>query len=93
MDAKEAKEAIKSLKQMKIQYFCELFEHRALTLAIEALEKQVPKEIEDKFLSYDEAEKQEFECGNCPTCGVVLSLDDGDHCFYCGQKIGWSRDK
>lgn len=50
MDDREAKEAIKTLRQMKIQYFCELYEHRALTLGAEALEKVETLEAENAKL-------------------------------------------
>lgn len=57
MDAKEATEAVKTLKQMQIQlllrrYYCEPFEHRALKLAIEALEKVPVLEAENARLGH-----------------------------------------
>lgn len=59
----------------------------ALTVAIEALEKQIPKKpIEDGY--YDEP------CV-CPNCGSnVINEADNDyqfnHCYHCGQALDWS---
>lgn len=59
-----------------------------LEMAIEALNKQIPKKPTD----IDE------ECGTfvCPSCeSMICSIDDIEihkHCLICGQKLDW-RDK
>lgn len=53
-------------------------------LAIQALEKQVPKEAKliDRF--YDEAR-------NCPSCGKITDYNGKEFfCKKCGQKLKWS---
>lgn len=58
----------------------------ALTLAIEALEKQIPEEV------------TEIHCDEyyCPSCGWENNCDQGfiydEYCPHCGQKIDWSKD-
>lgn len=81
MDAKEATEAVKTLKQMQIQYYCELFEHRALKLAIEALEKQVPRKPVQKE---DSAYGWAWYCANC---GCFIDPSTYKFCQDCGQAI------
>lgn len=63
----------------------------ALTIAVEALEKQIPKKV---ILGYDE---QDSIC--CPNCkGELMSMDWYDHwkcnyCEVCGQALDWSDTK
>lgn len=56
----------------------------ALDMAIEALEKQIPKRVKT-----DEA------FGNCPVCGYVLTSElineyGIKYCPECGQALDWS---
>ena len=53
----------------------------ALTLAIEYLEKQIPKPV--NFDIHDGEEPAE----RCPVC---LSFAAGQYCMICGQKLDWS---
>lgn len=56
----------------------------ALEIAIEALEKQIPKRAELIDRTYDEARK-------CPNCGNITSyLGKEFYCKKCGQKLEWS---
>ena len=65
------------------------YEHKIefLKIAIEALEKQIPKKVE--FVDGGEALL-------CPCCGIDFMgcLTDPDHdpyyCYECGQAIDWS---
>ena len=76
----------------------------ALGLAVEALEKQIPKKVNSKFSSHaiydngsyiDQLDISTFEC---PICGVVLAsgeIDKSDcvrihYCDNCGQALDWS---
>ena len=59
----------------------------ALDMAVDALEKQVPKRpIEDGYCD---------EPAVCPNCGGnVINQRDNDYqfqcCHYCGQKLDWN---
>ena len=86
-------DAIKFAKENILAYTSEMAEFKAL--AIEALEKQIPKkpkEYEDKFYA-------------CPICRNVLLhkwkkyntelMDKSNglpYCLNCGQKLDWSDE-
>ena len=68
----------------------------ALDLAIQALEKQIPKKPIMK--QYFEDLEDEYLC--CPTCGEILTdripADNKTfyfHCMNCGQKFDWSDEE
>ena len=78
------KEAIKFAKENILAYTSEMAEFKAL--AIEALEKQIPKK------PIDNIEREWFEC---PTCGrVIVTYYAGErhHC-KCGQALNWEGIK
>jgi hypothetical protein len=85
-------EAIKRIKDHiqvhKIGDYPHIYLRESLDMAIEALEKQIPKQpIEDGY--YDEP------CV-CPNCGstVINEADNDynfDHCYYCGQALCWDN--
>ena len=62
----------------------------ALEIAVQALEKQIPKTVE----------RHKWQLSKCPCCGTELGewLEDGYHqdydhlniCLECGQKLSWS---
>lgn len=54
----------------------------ACVIACEALEKQIPKEVET-------IEGDEY---HCPNCGNVKFYDD-EYCVNCGQKLKWGNDE
>lgn len=64
----------------------------ALEMAIEALEKQIPKKpifvytVNMKALD----EPIQTDVWHCPTCGLTYNTKE-HHCI-CGQKIDWSCD-
>ena len=67
----------------------------AIQIAIQALEKQIPKKPIMK--QYFENLEDEYLC--CPTCGEILTdripSDNKTfyfHCMNCGQKFDWSDD-
>ena len=67
----------------------------AIQIAIQALEKQIPKKPIMK--QYFENLEEEYLC--CPTCGEILTdripSDNKTfyfHCMNCGQKFDWSDD-
>ena len=97
-------ESIEKLKNMRLfmQITDENSEHKfsedyykANEMAIQALEKQIPKKPIMK--QYFENLKEEYLC--CPTCGEILTdripADNKTfyfHCMNCGQKFDWSDD-
>ena len=50
----------------------------AYAMAIEALEKQIPKKLKDDGWLY------------CPFCGRDVLMDRFDYCPDCGQALDWS---
>ena len=59
----------------------------AMNLAIEALEKRIPKKPIERFmLSYD------IDAGVCPLCNVGVH-EEMNFCSYCGQAIDWEDDE
>lgn len=68
----------------------------ALDVAIQALEKQIPKKPIMK--QYFEDLEEKYLC--CPTCGEILTdripADNKTfyfHCMNCGQKLDWSDEE
>lgn len=60
-----------------------------VTMAIAALEKQIPKKMND----IDEYEEDEL-CGYCPQCNKLQSnLWNENFCGDCGQAIDWGEGK
>ena len=67
----------------------------AHNMAIEALEKQIPKKVNDVFKSFD------VVYGDCPCCGEIYRLEPledeekprlPNYCSDCGQKLDWSDE-
>lgn len=70
--------------------------HDAVDVAIQALEKQIPKKPIMK--QYFEDLEEEYLC--CPTCGEILTdripADNKTfyfHCMNCGQKFNWGDEE
>lgn len=68
----------------------------ALDVAIQALEKQIPKKPIMK--QYFEDLEEKYLC--CPTCGEILTdripADNKTfyfHCMNCGQKFNWGDEE
>ena len=89
-------EAIKELQENIDLPFGVVVSDEASRMAINALEKQIPKKPIMKQY-YDDME-EEYLC--CPTCGEILTgripMDNKDfyfHCLNCGQKLDWSDEE
>ena len=67
--------------------------HQMLHIAEEALEKQIPKKVNDVLCN----KKQKG--GYCPTCGGTVVIENSflrrikeNHCSWCGQALLWESD-
>ena len=91
-------EAVEKLKNMRLfmqiedeNNDCKFTEddYKANEMAIQALEKQIPK----KPISITSVENSMYV--KCPTCKLTTVLYDGcimEYCKNCGQKLDW-RDE
>lgn len=93
MDVKEAVEFLQSRIAIIAVYKPELEDYKnALEVAVDALEKQVPKKPINKTKLDDTASRAYENCNIivCPTCGRRLKLKSkGRYCDKCGQKLDW----
>lgn len=90
MTAKEAIEAIKVMKGF-VEWELPLDTQMACDIAIEALEKQIPKRPK-KEISYCDYIFDYF-CPNCD-CFITNTYEEEyvEYCDECGQKIDWSEE-
>ena len=87
--------AIRVLQAVQSElYDCGLY--RAIPLAIEALEKQIPKEAEIKPLYFENSKEPVDYLVHCPFCdrGVCFTTEydvreNYKYCPACGQRIEW----
>ena len=95
MTTEEAIEALKHINLKRVHPFYDWEEMKEVRdIAIEALEKQIPKKpIMKPYFEYME---EEYLC--CPTCGEILTdripMDNKDfyfHCLNCGQKFDFGE--
>ena len=75
-------EAIKLLNSMAIYHF-DKYTTYAIDLAIEALDKQIPKKPIEKFAFSDD-----IGAGLCPFCNEGVN-EEMNFCSYCGQALDW----
>ena len=75
---------------------CSIFAE-ALALAIQALEKQIPKKVEIRKATNDdtESELRDFitvkgRICRCPSCRCCIHISKLKYCWECGQKLDWS---
>ena len=91
----KVQEAIDLIKQVPLyRYECDLEKCRqsdlfnALNIAINCMEKQIPKNPIVKPLGQD----IEVECPTCGNVHIFLDTKKGDkYCNHCGQKIDWEE--
>ena len=81
-------EAIKALKYINLKRVHPFYSWEEMAevrnMAIEALEKQMPKKPLDKTKSTD-------DYGYCPNCKTIIdNYSDFKFCSTCGQAIDWS---
>ena len=66
----------------------------ALNMAINSLEKQIPKRPDYEGDGYDDKGNLIYDTWICPNCGCKdyeVDYDDFEHCPNCGQAIDWSE--
>ena len=93
-----AKEAIKTIEAAKaeVEWNYPLDYAAAFELAIEALEKQIPRKAIPLTVKTDCASigrtiwRKGTTVYECPKCGTFISLMY-DFCFKCGQALDWSE--
>ncbi len=83
-----AKRAIVLLSQMYLPQFDDE-EKEALSMAIYALEKQIPKKPAYEGDGYDENGNLIYDTWICPCCDerYEVDYDNYEHCPKCGQAI------
>ena len=86
------REAITKLKRKAYRTTCygnKVLEHEENLVAIEALEKQIPKKpikSENQVVRY-------VNTYYCPTCELgITGTNIAKWCYHCGQKIDWSDE-
>ena len=92
-------ETIKSLKEMFPKGLCEVNEYKMAQVAINALEKQIPKKPIEKVMPYSEEVGFNSEW-HCPCCESYIGYftegmsepEQMEYCNNCGQHIAkdWS---
>lgn len=95
----EIEETIKSLKEMFPNGLCEVNEYKMAQVAINALEKQIPKKPIEKVMPYSEEVGFNSEW-HCPCCESYIGYftegmsepEQMEYCNNCGQHIAkdWS---
>ena len=95
----EIGETIKSLKEMFPKGLCEVNEYKMAQVAINALEKQIPKKPIEKVMPYSEEVGFNSEW-HCPCCESYIGYftegmiepEQMEYCNNCGQHIAkdWS---
>lgn len=94
MDEKKVREAIEDFKKL-----AELLQNKEsaavehCNIAIEALEKQLPKKVDAKENFRDFYGRLIYYKGFCPNCGFVMDSSKNNHCNACGQKLDWTVEE
>lgn len=88
-------EAITELRRRAYRTTCygnKVLEHEENLIAIEALEKQMPKKPTYEGDGYAPDGTLVYDTWICPCCDkrYEVDYDDYDYCPDCGQKLDWS---
>jgi len=94
------KEAESHMTGNKIDDEIPIDDKTALEMAIQALEKQVPKKIPAvktpchvKAFDSDTETVYTYSCVNCPVCSKwIVANVNHKYCQYCGQALDWSDE-
>lgn len=92
LDAEQALGFFKEeLKDGKCDNDC--LQCNSMEIAINALEKQIPKKVEIEVVEdFDEStgEHYKWRIPKCSVCGEHIGLKMHKYCAYCGQALDWS---
>ena len=103
MDEKKVREAIEWMKNERIIHKCSIYISPSIpkeqinlieeyyNLAIEALEKQLPKRVENRTEYRNLYGHLIFYKGFCPSCGRVVESYRNNSCHVCTQRLDWSE--
>ncbi|MDU6438066.1 MAG: hypothetical protein E6551_12855 [Lachnospiraceae bacterium] len=109
MDEKKVREAIERMRKMRDAYNATLrslpqkTRERsdynnyvdAFLVAIEALEKQLPKRPRENGMSDGLIKKTKYytcqTCGNCLLTEMMNERQNTNYCWDCGQRLDWSE--
>ena len=99
MDEKKVREAIEALKIInlkRVHPFYDWEEMREIRdIAIEALEKQLPKKTRENGMSDGLIKKTKYytcqTCGNCLLTEMMNERQNTNYCWDCGQRLDWSE--
>ena len=87
-------EAIKNIKEMFPVGLCDVYEYKIAQIAIEALEKHIPKKPEYEADGYADGELV-YDYAKCPICGHDFEYGINDwgceYCSDCGQKLDFGE--
>lgn len=82
-------EAIKKLRYPELPDGLVMVGLEARQEAIKALEKQIPKKLNNIKSILDFSGNYYTSRGNCPCCGAEGLFRSMSYCSYCGQKLDW----
>lgn len=98
MEPEEAIIAIELIREMKVNVPITQVDitntEWAQEIAVEALEKQIPKKVKNIRFSrdYELAEHNIME-GECPECGETMTGNTfGEYCGSCGVALDWGNE-
>lgn len=94
MDEKKVREAIEVIKaNYPTSGYYMLRE--SLDIAIEALEKQLPKRPRENGMSDGLIKRTKYytcqTCGNCLLTEMMNERQNTNYCWDCGQRLDWSE--
>lgn len=91
-DKIDVKKAIKMFQNLIFLENHKIAENHCRKLAIEALEKQIPKKPDFEGDGYDDNGNLIYDTWICPCCEKQYELDYDDYkfCPDCGQALDWS---
>lgn len=94
MDEKKVRESIEVIKaNYPTSGYYMLRE--SLDIAIEALEKQLPKRPRENGMSDGLIKKTKYytcqTCGNCLLTEMMNERQNTNYCWDCGQRLDWSE--
>lgn len=91
--AKDLSKVIENAKSMGCKEI-KAFTHiplKNVEVVISALQKQVPREVQNIYPSEITETGLHILTGDCPICGSPVPAEQ-QYCWRCGQRLDWSQD-